>query len=166
MRVTRSVPRTIAMGDESARNPRILVCAEQPRRGSTGWRSPGAVAPLCGSSHGDAIRGFLEDSSPTAIVVTALRASPLAIRGHVDFERWYETRGEGAPASMCDGDGNGHGFSEALFGQFVRQELHISGFVGRCGNHATRRGGVERDRPIGNAGLLSGNGGCPAIDGD
>ncbi len=68
----RSIPTTIAVGDESSSNPRIGINA------SKAAAQQGVRLTSCDAMRlfpfGRPVRGFLADSSPTATVVLALRA--------------------------------------------------------------------------------------------
>ena len=73
--VARSANTIVAVGDEQRGTHGQDNKTEKPRSGVTKPGAARSVAPLRGSSAFAMIRGFLEDSSPTATVVLALRAS-------------------------------------------------------------------------------------------
>ena len=64
----------MAGGDNSPRNSRKIAKAGALRSSATMRAACMVVTPLRGLSFQHAIRGFLADSSPTAIVVLALHA--------------------------------------------------------------------------------------------
>ena len=67
--VARSAKTIIAVGDESARNPRIACANDKPRSGVTTMQAARIVALLRSAPALVIFRGFLGDSSLTAIIV-------------------------------------------------------------------------------------------------